>query len=54
MDPGLDVSPSEKANDAPVALVGRSSDGSWRVGGLGVAPVQNSRGATLSVVGATF
>lgn len=55
MDAGLDVTPGERTtNDAPVALVGRSSDGRWRVGGLGLAPVQNSRGATLSLVGATF
>lgn len=55
MDAGLDVTPGERTtDDAPVALVGRSSDGRWRVGGLGLAPVQNSRGATLSLVGATF
>jgi hypothetical protein len=55
MDAGLDVSPgNENTDDAPVALVGRNSDGSWRVGGLGIAPVQNSRGATLTLVGATF
>lgn len=54
MDAGLDVTPGERTDDAPVALVGRSSDGTWRVGGLGLAPVQNSRGATLTLVGATF
>ena len=55
MDAGLDVTPgNEKTDDAPVALVGRNSDGSWRVGGLGLLPVQNSRGATLTIAGATF
>lgn len=55
MDAGLDVTPgNEKTDDAPPALVGRNSDGSWHVGGLGLAPVQNSRGATMTIVGATF
>jgi hypothetical protein len=63
MDVGLDVpdgeSPRSSEDDAPVALVSRNSNGSWLVGGVGVTPLSNqlatnNRGATLTILGATF
>ncbi|HEY4179046.1 MAG TPA: hypothetical protein VGM90_19505 [Kofleriaceae bacterium] len=41
MDEGLDKLPSERA-DAPVALVGRSSDGHWAMGALSVQPLSRT------------
>lgn len=61
MDEGLDTldcKPSKADDDAPVALVGRSSSGRWGVGGLGIAPLSPvlapQRGLALQLVGATF
>jgi hypothetical protein len=62
MDRGLDVPDGKPAADAPVALVGRSSDGAWGFSGVGLSPlshtlaagIQEPRGLTLSLVGATF
>jgi len=63
MDDGLDTLGSETArnqpaDDAPPALVGRSSDGRWGLGGLGIQPLSRSLapqpGMALQVVGATF
>jgi hypothetical protein len=65
VDEGLDV-PDDGAkkadpDDAPLALVGRSSAGRWNLGGVGVAPLSNTlvtgapqKGMTFSLVGATF
>lgn len=61
MDAGLDVQPGAKppADDAPLALAGRSSDGQWSIGGISVQPLSRelattNPGATLTVLGATF
>jgi hypothetical protein len=62
MDVGLDVLDGKKearTEDAPVALIGRSSDGRWALGGLGLMPFSgqlatHQRGGTLRLVGATF
>ncbi len=61
MDEGLDTldgQPSKGDDDAPAALVGRSSSGRWGVGGLGIAPLSPAlapqRGLALQLVGATF
>ena len=62
MDEGLDIKdgevPGTHADDAPPALVGRSSDGSWGIGGLGLQPLSpqlaSQPGMTFSVVSATF
>ncbi|CAN5884472.1 hypothetical protein BH11MYX2_BH11MYX2_19930 [soil metagenome] len=40
MDQGLDVLPA--SHDAPAALVGRSSDGQWAMGGLSVQPLSRA------------
>jgi hypothetical protein len=61
MDEGLDVpdgKSSRDPDDAPVALVGRSSAGRWGFGGVGLAPLSPvlapQRGLALQLVGATF
>ena len=61
MDEGLDTldgKPRKGADDAPVALVGRSSDGHWGLGGVGFAPLSRALapqpGMALQLVGATF
>ncbi|MEO8844124.1 MAG: hypothetical protein ABI591_02805 [Kofleriaceae bacterium] len=65
VDEGLDVpdDDTKKADpdDAPLALVGRSSAGTWNLGGVGVAPLSTTlvtgapqRGMAFSLVGATF
>jgi hypothetical protein len=61
MDEGLDTltgKPGKGEDDAPVALVGRSSSGRWGIGGLGIAPLSPAlapqRGLALQLVGATF
>jgi hypothetical protein len=61
MDEGLDTldgKPRTGDDDAPVALVGRSSSGRWGLGGLGIAPLSPrlapQRGLALQLVGATF
>jgi hypothetical protein len=41
MDDGLDVLPSDKS-DAPIALVGRSSDGHWAMGSISVQPLSRT------------
>jgi len=61
MDEGLDV-PDDKSprepDDAPVALIGRSSSGRWGFGGVGLSPLSPAlapqRGLALQLVGATF
>jgi hypothetical protein len=59
MDEGLDVpdgaQPQQK-DDAPPSVVGRSSDGTWNLGGLGLmtTPISPHHDATLSLVGATW
>jgi hypothetical protein len=61
MDAGLDTDDGARGNereDAPVALIGRSSAGRWGLGGLGLAPLSPvlapQRGMALQLVGATF
>ena len=62
MDDGLDTldgKPShDGAGDAPVALVGRGSDGRWGLGGVGLTPLSPAlapqRGMALQLVGAAF
>mgnify|MGYP001545442728 CR=1 FL=1 len=58
MDEGLDVLDGDAApkQDAPAAVVGRSSDGRWALGGLGLmtTTVSPTHAPTLSLVGATW
>ena len=61
MDDGLDTldgKPRKDPDDAPVALVGRSSSGRWGLGGLGISPLSPAlapqRGLALQLVGAAF
>jgi hypothetical protein len=59
MDEGLDVPDDEqpqKKDDAPPSVVGRSSDGRWQLGGLGLmtTPISPHHDTTVSLVGATW
>lgn len=60
MDEGLDVPDGRPArdDDAPLALVGRSSSGRWGLGGVAIAPLSPElapqRGLALQLVGAAF
>jgi hypothetical protein len=61
MDDGLDTLDGKKkpdAEDAPPAIVGRSSTGQWGLGGFGVQPLSaklsSQPGMAFSLVGATF
>ena len=60
MDEGLDTLDGKpgKADDAPVALIGRSSAGHWGLGGIGLAPLSPAlapqRGMALQLVGIAF
>jgi hypothetical protein len=61
MDVGLDVPDGKRAgkDDAPLALIGRSSDGTWALGGLALSPLSpqlanHQSGLAATVVGATF
>lgn len=61
MDEGLDTldgKPARDADDAPIALIGRSSSGRWGLGGLGIQPLSPvlapQRGMALQLVGAAF
>jgi len=61
MDDGLDTIDGKRkktADDAPIALVGRSSDGSYQLGGLGLTPLSPAlapqRGMALQLFGAAF
>jgi hypothetical protein len=62
MDDGLDTLDGKPqkavADDAPIALVGRSSAGRWGLGGLGVLPLSPvlapQHGMALQVLGAAF
>jgi len=60
MDEGLDVPEGMPApkNDAPPAVVGRSSDGRWSLGGIGMVPTSRTLapqpGMTFTLAGATF
>jgi hypothetical protein len=60
MDEGLDTVDGKprKVEDAPVALVGRSSAGHWELGGLGLAPLSPAlapqHGMAMQLVGAAF
>jgi len=58
MDEGVDK-PDAPPDDAPIALVGRSSNGHWAIGGIGVQPLShqlatNNPGMTLTLAGAAF
>jgi hypothetical protein len=61
MDDGLDTLDGKRKaepDDAPVALVGRSSAGKWGIGGLGIAPLSRAlapqHGMAVQLLGATF
>jgi len=61
MDDGLDTldgKPSKDVDDAPIALIGRSSAGRWGLGGLGIQPLSPvlapQHGMALQLVGAAF
>jgi len=59
LDAGQDVLPGEKPiEDAPVALIGRHSNGRWSANGIGIAPtspqLSPQPGMTLSIVGGRF
>jgi hypothetical protein len=62
MDEGLDTldgkPKQEVIDDAPIALVGRSSAGRWGLGGLGIQPLSPvlapQHGMALQLVGAAF
>jgi hypothetical protein len=58
MDEGLDVPDGQTApkQDAPPAVVGRSSDGRWQLGGVGLmtTTLSPTPAPTLSLVGATW
>jgi hypothetical protein len=61
MDDGLDTLSGKRKDaidDAPAALVGRSSDGRWAMGSVGVQPLSRALapqpGMALQLVGATF
>lgn len=59
LDAGKDVLPGERrTDDAPVALIGRHSNGRWSANGLGLAPTSRALapqpGLTLTVLGGRF
>ncbi|HET9621378.1 MAG TPA: hypothetical protein VFP84_08440 [Kofleriaceae bacterium] len=60
MDDGLDTLDGKKhdADDAPPAIVGRSSTGQWGLGGLGVQPLSpqlsSQHGMSFSLLGGAF
>lgn len=59
MDEGLDTADGKAANDdAPLALIGRSSMGQWSLGAPNVEPLSRvlapQRGMTFSLLGAAF
>jgi hypothetical protein len=59
MDVGKDVSPHEKhQDDAPIALIGRHSDGRWTANGLAVSPLSPQlspqHGMSVNLVGGAF
>jgi hypothetical protein len=66
MDDGLDTRDGKRqgkrkkdaVDDAPIALVGRSSAGRWELGGLGLSPLSPvlapQHGMALQLVGAAF
>lgn len=61
MDAGLDVHDrNEASKDAPAALIGRNSDGSWAFGGLALKPLskhlsqRQGRGMGITLLGGRF
>lgn len=61
MDDGLDTLDGKRRrddDDAPAALIGRSSSGRWALGGPAIAPLSRAlapqRGLALQLVGAAF
>jgi hypothetical protein len=60
MDVGLDVKDgAPSSQDAPAAVVGRNSDGSWGFGGLALSPLSkqlatNQRGMGITLFGSRF
>jgi hypothetical protein len=61
MDEGLDTLEGKRkveVDDAPIALIGRSSAGRWGMGGIGLAPLSRTLapqpGMALQLVGAAF
>ena len=60
LDAGQDVLPGERRplEDAPVALIGRHSNGRWSPNGIGIAPtspqLSPQPGVTMSILGGRF
>jgi len=59
MDVGLDVHGKPQPQDAPAAVVGRNSDGSWGFGGLALGPLSKTlasdqRGMGVTLLGGAF
>jgi len=59
MDAGLDVQDGKRpVQDAPAAVIGRNSDGSWAFGGFGILPLTSpkhgERGASMTLLGGAF
>jgi len=61
LDEGLDVLPgkAQKKDDAPPAVVGRASDGSWSMNGIGMQPLSrkldnHQRGETFTLLSGSF
>jgi hypothetical protein len=61
MDVGLDTldgKPATEVDDAPIALVGRSSAGRWRLGGIALSPLSPALapqpGTALQLLGGAF
>lgn len=58
MDVGLDVNGTPQAQDAPAAVIGRNSDGSWAFGGLALKPLPKGlgagRGMGVTLLGGAF
>lgn len=57
LDEGLDVAPAKA--DAPPAVVGRASDGTWQLNGIGMQPLSRQldnrqHGMSLTVLSAAF
>ena len=57
MDPGKDL-PARATEDAPVALLGRHSNGEWTANGIGIAPLSPQLapqpGMAVSILGGRF
>ena len=58
MDAGKDLPARAKSEDAPVALIGRHSNGTWTANGIGIAPLSPQLapqpGMAVSILGGSF